>query len=152
MMSSRFSGISQAPKSAKRIKIQQSQTPQYGLGTGQTTSRLEKWPISAEHTPAACPSHSRLLSLHVPRRDGMLCTDLALFFIIIIIKAVTWLQGSWGCHLEWAEKWQSCTLEQQEISQGFPKFSLLPFPGSWKQICQASIKPSTAEILGIAPH
>lgn len=49
----------------------------------------------------------------------------------------------------WIElkKWQSCTFEQQEVSQGFPKFSLLPFPVSGNQICQASIKPSITNFL-----
>lgn len=84
---------------------------------------------------------------------GQPSSDLALFLIIaiiiiIIIKGMTWL-GVWaggGTRIE-LKKWQNCTFEQQEVSQGFPKFSLLPFPVSWKQICQASIKPSTSNFL-----
>lgn len=42
--------------------------------------------------------------------------------------SVSWEKGAGGGSWIELKKRQSCTFEQQEVSQGFPKFSLLPFP------------------------
>lgn len=47
--------------------------------------------------------------------------------------SVSWEKGAGGGTWIELKKRQSCTFEQQEVSQGFPKFSLLPFPVSRKK-------------------